>query len=228
MDVFLNAIFSDNLLSYSKTDYRVAKIAYSKEDDDDFLHVFDPFDDEEDDEYDCTEDCFDDIDDECNDEYDEEDEETHEYDPEKIHQSEFSFFLKYIDAIIKYQQKNGIDKKLSSAKNRLLYVLDNSVYKLYIKQNFDNVLNSVMELDLNYEEDIWDYSRCAKAFFVDVFESTEQNEFTIRKLLFISTYYELTKSSEIKDELMFYREHPFYEEYSNIILGETKEKRKIK
>lgn len=224
-DVFLNAIFSDNPLSYNKIDYRIAKIAYAKEEDD-YTHVFNPLEDE----FDEDEMYFEDFDDEELEEYDEEnyDDETDEYDPQKMEQSEFSFFLKYIDKINEYNSKNDYSEELGKVKNRLLYILDNSIYKLYIKENFDKALELAMQTDLDYEEDLWDYSRCAKAFFADVFESKKQNDFTVRKLLFISTYYELTKSEEISEELLFYKEHPFYEEYSKIILGESKDKRKIK
>lgn len=129
-----------------------------------------------------------------------------------------AFYLTYINKINNYMKKYGENPDLINTKNRLLYALDMPDLNLYDEENFKKALKETTNND--FDEDDYDFIIDEVSFMADEVFITPQNEFTIRKLLFISTYYALTKDKTIVDILMRHFEHDNFSTYMEIIFGD--------
>ena len=209
---YMDAIFGDNSLAiYKLYNYLDILETYKRPEDDFFIEedeeeldeLFDSFLEEED-EY------IDEFDDEDEEELeDEEDEEELEDEIEVLNDHiklTYIFYLKYIESLDKYQIKYGFDKQLMDIKNRLIYLLDQFGYDLYKDQNLNNAINAVSGLDINYRNDLHDFYVISRLFIFDMLETNEINDLTLKKVLFISTYYNFTKDKRIKNILEEFRE----------------------
>lgn len=164
------------------------------------------------------EDEFDDDDDDYDD-YDEEDDmDQVEY---YLHDKKvkMAFYLNYIDKINKYQEKHGYVSNLERAKRRLLYILDGYVDNLYNEDNFNTALNNVSMDDINYKDDFYDFYLMSRLFLVDYLEYQYDDERTVRKMLFASTYYDLTHDDRIRKIINKYKKTENGQKVRTCIIG---------
>ena len=150
------------------------------------------------------------------------------FDENNNNEIEFAFYLKYLEKIDNYLEKYGIDDYLVKAKWRLLYMLDSPELSLYKEENLFKIRDEIKveNFDMASFRDFTD-----ECYFLarEVFE-TDQNRYTLRKLLFIATYYELTKDAEIIAIINKYSQDEMYNLYCQIIfdLDKNKELKKEK
>lgn len=134
------------------------------------------------------------------------------------------FYLTYICKLDNYLGRYGEDNNLLKAKKRLLYTLDNLDLCLFsfddLSLELENILEDKNEVSF---ESFQDEAR----FMADEVFSSDEDKNTIKKLLFISTYYDLSGDEIIKEIIDDHSEHQKYPLYKNIVLGEQKQKRKI-
>lgn len=168
---------------------------------------------------------------------DEEDEEEFEfYDDElkrendiiKYFDGDYELFtIYYIKNINDFMDRYGKNRMLNLAKYRLLYVIDSPDLMLYKEENFNKVLELVEPIkqvnidNINENEDMLlkplnCYKEEAEYFIISCFES-EFDEYTIKKLLFTATYYELTCDEDIENLLEKYKDNMNYEFYKSVI-----------
>lgn len=137
------------------------------------------------------------------------------------------FTLYYIKNINDFMERYGKNSMLNLAKYRLLYVIDNPDLMLYKEENFNKVLELVEPIkqinidNFNENEDILlkpldCYKAEAEYFIVSCFES-KFDKYTIKKLLFTATYYELTCDEDIENLLEKYKDNMNYEFYKSVI-----------
>lgn len=137
------------------------------------------------------------------------------------------FTIYYIKNINDYMQRYGKNNILNLAKYRLLYVIDNPDLRLYKDENFNKIfelIEPIVELnimDFNENEDDFlkplnCYKNEAEYFVISCFKS-EFDKYTIKKLLFIATYYELTHDERIEKLLEKYKDNMNYEFYKSVI-----------
>jgi len=169
-------------------------------------------------ELDSFDDEFEDIEEQNFDTYDEEDgmNQVELY----LHRKKINmlFYLNYINHIDKYLEAFGSDEVLENSKCRLLYLLDGYGDNLFIEENFKNALNNVSMDKINYKEDFDDFYTLSRLFLVDILEGWIDDEMTLRKMLFVSTYYDLTKDRRIKRIIKKYKKTEVGEMISRIVL----------
>lgn len=140
-----------------------------------------------------------------------------------IEEEEFAFYVVYIKKLNDLIESGR--KEFINVRNRVLYMLDDIKYCLFMKENVDKYY----EKSINYEfdEDSFEFFASEAQYFIeDAFEGKTGK--TIEKLLFTSTYYQLTKDEYILELLERYKSDYRYESYSQIILGKNKGYSKIK
>lgn len=230
-DLYVYAIFGDTTLKYKKLHNDLLKIFY---DFDGIVKVADSEEELFDDDFDYIENCYDDIDyDEMYDDadfLDDEDNEDIDFDEESenkftniycdVCEEKFVFYLNYIDKLNKYMEENGYNESLITTRNRLLYAIDEPRFCLYKKENIDSEVEK--SRDIEFDEGAFSFIREETRFMTDEVFLEKDEENAVKKLLFISTYYQLTQDKAIK-EIMF--KHCFdikFNLYSNLIFGDGK------
>lgn len=137
------------------------------------------------------------------------------------------FTIYYIKNINDFMERYGKNSMLNLAKYRLLYVIDNPDLMLYKEENFNKVLELVEPIkqvnidNFNENEDMLlkplnCYKEEAEYFIISCFES-KFDKYTIKKLLFTATYYELTCDEDIENLLEKYKDNMNYEFYKSVI-----------
>lgn len=134
-----------------------------------------------------------------------------------IEEEEFAFYIIYIEKLNDLIAEGKTE--LIVVRNRLLYLLDDIKYCLFLEENFNKMYEKALSYKLE-EESFEFFAEEAKYFIKDVFEGNADK--TFEKLLFTSTYYQLTKDEEVVDILNEYKTDTRYQEYSQIIFGEIK------
>lgn len=133
-----------------------------------------------------------------------------------IDEEEFAFYIIYIQKL--NELINNGCYELTNVKNRLLYLLDNINHCLYDESKFKEAYNKALNYEL--EEDSFEFFENEALYYIeDIFKGKAGK--ILEKLVFVSTYYTLTKKEEIKEILSNYKGYPNYEFYSEIILGES-------
>ena len=130
----------------------------------------------------------------------------------------YAFYLNYINNINKYIEYCGDNQELEAVKNRLLYLLDSYGENLYLKENFNKALSNISMENIDYKDDFEDFYIASRVFLVDILEGWVDDELTPRKLLFASTYYDLTKDKRIKKIINKYRKTEKGKEISKFVL----------
>lgn len=137
-------------------------------------------------------------------------------------EADMVFYLNYLSKLNDYMKKYGEDSDLIEAKNRLIYALDMPKESLYKEECFNNKLNEVLEIDVDEED--FDFIIDEVRFMANEVFLAEPDINTVKKLLFISTYYQLTGDDEIVDIVSSYSENSWFDSYSEIIFGDEKGK----
>lgn len=135
-------------------------------------------------------------------------------------ENDLAFYLNYLAKLNKYMGKYGETPDLLQTKNRLLYALDMPSLGLYDEANFEQQLVSYQNFE--FDEEDFDFLAAEIRFMADEVFMVEPDANTVKKLLLISTYYELSEDDEIKDIVNSHNDDDNFEFYSEIIFGETK------
>ena len=135
-------------------------------------------------------------------------------------EEEFAFYLKFIDNINRILITYGKNDDLLNTKYRLLFILDKEELCLFDEVNFYTTLDRVLEFD--FHDEAFDFfEKEAKFFIEEVFNNNVRYDYTIKKLLFIRTYYELTGDKEIIDVFNKYKNCDSYNEFYNIVFDKN-------
>lgn len=148
---------------------------------------------------------------------------TFDFDPLK---EEWIFHLVYLDKLNKYMAKYGKEESLLSAKRRLLYALDRPDKKIFKEENYKQELEDLNLSEI--DEDSFEFFQDEYLFLADEVFEKDQDENTVKKLLLLSTYYDLTKNEEIVEIIDEHKHHEAYNAYYQIVFGEEKGKIKEK
>lgn len=135
-----------------------------------------------------------------------------------------TFYLNYIDHIEKILENFEGNKVLENTKSRLLYLLDSYGDNLFKRENFLNALNNLSMDGINYKDDFDDFYVLSRLFLIDILDEKLDDETILRKILFISTYYDLTNDRRIKRIINKYRKTDLGEKVSEIILKNNYDK----
>lgn len=129
----------------------------------------------------------------------------------------FVLFMNYLNNLNKFMENYGESEELLLAKKRLLYVLDKPKMMLFDEKNFQRELEKAKNIEI--DEESFDFFKQEIYFLAqEVFEAP-CDEFTIRKLLLIKTYYELTSDEELKETIENYKTSSSYETFYNIMFN---------
>lgn len=205
-DIYQYAIFGKSSLVYIKTLEMLTNL---------YFHG-----DLQDNRCELTEDCFD-IEDDLHDEtIDEQFDDENTYYMVDTEEMDLIFYMNYLHKLDKYIEKYGVSTDLDETRNRLLYVLDMPKLCLFSEEKFIQTLEKYKNYKI-YKDD-YDFIKDEVRFMTDEVFMVENDINTVKKLLFISTYYELTHDEKIvkiwKKNLMNDR----FALYSEIIFGEEK------
>lgn len=137
---------------------------------------------------------------------------------------DMTFYLNYINHINKFLEIYGNEESLEKSKSRLLYLLDSYGDNLLKKDNLENSLNSITMDEIDYREDFDKIYVLSRLFLVDILEGFVDDDLTLKKLLFASSYYDLTKDRRIKRVVNKYKKTELGQVVSQVVLNGNYEK----
>jgi len=209
-DIYQYAIFGEHFLAIQNLSEILDRLYFFQMDEE---NITKEMDDLEIDDYDVMEDDY---------EFDEDD----GYEFHDITEEYYVFYLNYIKKLNKYMEEYGENDDFINVKKRLLYALDKPGLGLYKDEKFEEELVKIEDNDL--DEDSFDYIDDEIRFIADEVFLVNEDKNTIKKLLFISTYYDLTRDESIKAIVNTHADSDRFEFYSKIIFGQQKNKTKVK
>lgn len=140
---------------------------------------------------------------------------------EDLSVKETMFAIKYLVEIRNFQEKYGFNSSLNKVINRIEYIIDSDDLCLD-DENKDLYMTEQLE---NIDADYYWYRDEAYYFVYELF-NIYYDEYFLKKLLFVKTYYDLTLDQELLLEISKYEFHPRYNEIYNIIISDGKNKTK--
>lgn len=148
-----------------------------------------------------------------------------------IPDSEMLFYMTYIKKLDHLIENGEQNSEFLKIKNKLLFLLDNIGLKLFVKEKFEEHYNNRINLlnDCSFEDRTCEfnwYQTIAKYFIVDIFEGINNDSLLLKKITFISTYYELTCDEKIINLFNKYLDSPNYFKYYQLIFNETNKVKK--
>lgn len=195
----LYILFNDENLCWYKINSQLEFISFLKYDSlelDEYLEEYEEYDDSEfieDEEY------YEEDDNYCDELYEEDYLDESGIDRlETIISTNVTFYLRYIFSIDNYQNKFDYNDSLNNVRTNLLYFLNQGNYKFYDEKNVYKMINSICldEIDdISYYKEFYILSRL---FLYDIVSYENIDENTLKKILFISTYYDLTNDYRIE------------------------------
>ena len=111
---------------------------------------------------------------------------------------------------------------LDTSKRRLLYALNELRLVLYNNETFQAELSKISLDWIDIENSFHDFYIMSRLFLIDILENSINDENTLRKLLFIKTYYNLTKDKRIKDLIERYSNRGLYQRIKSVVLENGK------
>lgn len=133
---------------------------------------------------------------------------------------ELSFCLTYIEKIDEFISIYGHDDNLESVRNRLIYIIDNPVMELFDEEVLESYILEQEEMVL--EEPLSDYQNEVYFMCEDIFHKKYSLN-TIKEIIFISSYYQITHDEKVIALLNKYQNNTEYDYYSRLILGDDKD-----
>ena len=226
-DLYIYAIFGETTLKYKKLHGDLLKLFYDFDGVVDVTEAVEEFfeNGSECDDYFCDDFGYDYDGIYENDDVDEEDYDVDEEDEKEfsniycdICEERFNFYLNYIDKLNKYMEVNGCDESLLTTRNRLLYAIDEPNLCLYKKDNFKNEFEK--SKNIKFDEGAFNFLENESRFMMDEVFSDNDEKRAIKKLLFISTYYQLTGDDAIKEIIFKHCCDDKFDLYANLVFGE--------
>lgn len=142
---------------------------------------------------------------------------------EDLSTKETVFALQYLLEISRFQEKYGFNDSLEKISNRIKYIIDNEDLCLIDdKTELEFLLNQYLEND---DFDYYWYKDESYYFVYELF-NIYPDEYFLKKLLFVKSYYALTNDPELLEEISMYKNYPNYNDIYNIIIGDEKNKTK--
>lgn len=239
-DLYIYSIFGDKSLKYKKLHDDLLKVFYAF---DGVVKVASSEDELFDDTIDYDEDtCYDgdtyydgdayyddlddgdygDIYDEYGEEFDEELDDELESEFSNIYlvvcEEKFVFYLNYVNKLDRYMEDNGYNDSLVTARNRLLYAIDEPRLCLYQKENLEREVKN--SKTVKFDEGAFSFMRDEARFMTEEVFSDKDEINSIKKLLFISTYYQFTGDEAIKEIMFRHCSSDRVGSYSDLVFGE--------
>ena len=132
------------------------------------------------------------------------------------------FYLTYLKKIGTFMGKYGYRKDLGMVYKRLLYSLDNISDKLCIDGNIDKAIEKIGDIEIN--EDSFVGLHDEMVFMASEIFEIGTNKYTLRKLLMLATFYDITKCEDIVDVIDGYKNNNNYSYFCDIIFGDSNNK----
>ena len=132
------------------------------------------------------------------------------------------FYLTYLKKLGTFMGKYGYRKDLGMIYKRLLYSLDNIGDKLYIDGNIDKAIEKIGDIEIS--EDSYVGLHDEMVFMASEIFEVGNNKYTLRKLLMLATFYDITKCEDIVDVIDGYKNNSNYLYFCDIIFGDSNNK----
>ena len=132
------------------------------------------------------------------------------------------FYLTYLKKLGTFMGKYGYRKDLGMVYKRLLYALDNISDKLCIDGNIDKAIEKIGDIEIN--EDSFVGLHDEMVFMASEIFEVGANKYTLRKLLMLATFYDITKCEDIVDVIDGYKNNSNYSHFCDIIFGDSNNK----
>ena len=132
------------------------------------------------------------------------------------------FYLTYLKKLGAFMGKYGYRKDLGMVYKRLLYSLDNISDKLCIDGNIDKAIEKIEDIEIN--EDSFVGLHDEMVFMASEIFEVGTNKYTLRKLLMLATFYDITKCEDIVDVINGYKNNNNYSYFCDIIFGDSNNK----
>ena len=133
----------------------------------------------------------------------------------EIYSGDLAFNILYLKKLRLYMEEYGVNNNLIETYNRLLYATDGPELCLFIDKYILNEFNNLSTYDID-DSDLVFIKDEARFIAYEIFTEPE-NEYTIRKLIFLSTYYDLTMDNKIIKIINKHKKNKNYNKYTKII-----------
>ena len=129
------------------------------------------------------------------------------------------FYLTYLNRIKAFMVKHGYRKDLGMVYKRLLYSLDNISDKLYLDGNVDKAIDKIGDIEIS--EDSYVGLHDEMIFMASEIFEVGDNKYTLRKLLMLAAFYDITKCEDLIYIINDYKDHKNYLYFCDIIFGDS-------
>lgn len=126
-------------------------------------------------------------------------------------------YINYLNNLNRFMSIYGESEELLLAKRRLIYALDKPELMIFDKNNFDRELERTKTVKL--DEDPFDFFIDEIYFIAQEAFMLPSDEYTIRKLILVGTYYALTKDNELREIIEEFSDDSRYEFFAEIMLN---------
>lgn len=118
----------------------------------------------------------------------------------------YIFYLRYIGTLIDFQKIcNQDESDIEFIKRRLLFILDDSDLKLFDNANLDKNISRAKKETFEDIDELYHFYTASHIFLIDLLEYGN-DEFLMRKLFYVKTYYDLTQDIRIRRILDKYKD----------------------
>lgn len=129
------------------------------------------------------------------------------------------FYLTYLNRIKSFMAKYGYRKDLGMVYKRLLYSLDNIGDKLCIDGNIDKAIDKIGYIEIS--EDAYIGLHDEMMFMASEIFEVGDNKYTLRKLLMLAAFYDITKCDDLIYVINDHKEHKNYLYFCDVIFGDS-------
>lgn len=126
-------------------------------------------------------------------------------------------YITYLSNLNHFMDIYGASEELLFAKRWLLYALDKPTAMLFDEKRFKRFLEEASSIEL--DDDPFSFVTDEVYFMVQEAFMIPSNEYTIRKLLFVGTYYSLTEDEELREIIEEYRDDPRFKIFYEIMIN---------
>ncbi len=132
------------------------------------------------------------------------------------------FYLTLIKNMDAYVARFGSGEELAEARRRLIYALDTPGDKFYVSGNIEKAYSNIDKGEV--EPDDFGFVEEEVVIMTKELFLKPEDQYRVKKILFIATYYELTKNRRVKAEFDANKTHKMYKYYYDLILGPSQGK----
>lgn len=131
-------------------------------------------------------------------------------------------YINYLNNLNRFMSIYGESEELLFAKRRLLYALDNPTTMLYDENNFKKAYEETKSMEL--DEEPFNFFVDEIYFIAQEVFRVQSDEYTIRKLLFVGTYYDLTNDQKLREIIEKFSSDPRFEFFYEIMINNCSDK----